>query len=112
MCNNWTEESTNAADLAPVYIQTDGNKCTIRFAIDDCISLFQLLFIYNIHNNININIKNNINNNNITYSLNENLNSLLITKPQLRILLNFTLLHYALAKLSHFITFCGVTKII
>ena len=32
--------------------------------MDDCISLFQLLFIYNIYNNININIKNNINNNN------------------------------------------------
>ena len=48
----------------------------------------------------------------ITYSLNENLNPLLITEPQLRILLNFTLLHYALAKLSHFITFCGVTKLI
>ena len=27
-------------------------------------SLFQLLFIYNIYNKININIKNNINNNN------------------------------------------------
>ena len=48
----------------------------------------------------------------ITYSLNENLNSLLITEPKLRILLNFTLLHYALAKLSHFITFYGVTKFI
>ena len=48
----------------------------------------------------------------ITYSLNENLNPLLITEPQLRILLNFTLLHYALAKLSDFITFCGVTKLI
>ena len=32
--------------------------------MDDCISLFQLLFIYNIYNNININIKNNINDNN------------------------------------------------
>ena len=38
----------------------------------------------------------------ITYSLNENPNPLLITEPQLRILLNFTLLHYALEKLSHF----------
>jgi len=37
----------------------------------------------------------------ITYSLNENLNPLLITEPQLRVLLNFTLLHYALEKLSH-----------
>ena len=52
----------------------------------------------------------------ITYSLKENLNPLLITEPQLRILLNFTLLHYALEKLSHFAlkillhTFCGVTK--
>ena len=64
MCNNWTGESTNAPDLAPVLHSTNGNKYTIRFAIDDCISLFQLLFIYNIYNNININIKNNINNNN------------------------------------------------
>ena len=54
----------------------------------------------------------------ITYSLKENLNPLLITEPQLRILLNFTLLHYALEKLSHFAlkivlrTFCGVTKLI
>lgn len=48
----------------------------------------------------------------ITYNLNENLNPLLITEPQLVILLNFTLLHYALAKLPHFITFCGVTKLI
>ena len=39
----------------------------------------------------------------ITYSLNENVNPLLITQPQLRILLNFTLLHYALEKLSHFV---------
>ena len=38
----------------------------------------------------------------ITYSLNENLNPLLITEPQLLILLNFTLLHYALETLSHF----------
>ena len=48
----------------------------------------------------------------VTCSLNENLNPLLITEPQLLILLNFRLLHYALAKLSHFITFCGVTKLI
>ena len=48
----------------------------------------------------------------ITYSLNEHLNPLLITEPQLLILSNFTLLHYALAKLSHFITFYGVTKFI
>ena len=64
MCNNWTEESTNAPDLGTWITLKNGNNCTIRFAIDDCISLFQLLFNYNSYNNINTNVKNNINNNN------------------------------------------------
>ena len=64
MCKNWIEESTYAPDLGPVLHSKNGNNYTIRLAIDDCISLFQLLVIYNIYNNINNNIKNNINNNN------------------------------------------------
>ena len=64
MCNNWTEESTNAPELAPVlHSKTETN---VRFGSLYMIAspYFNCYLIYNIYNNININIKNNINNNN------------------------------------------------